>query len=497
MKSFLLILIAYAFIILSAKVAVGQTFTSNGSCDPMNLDDISCWDVTDQCEEGNNEFNTFAQLIASSGDCPINVILNQPYIYDGNLTFGGSFKELIITGNGSLTVTGNLKIEKEQEVTISLENRGELNIRGVLEIGAGKSNSETVLNIDGDGTSYVSAEEIDLNGFAQLNILSGGGLISRTETRYNGNSSEINVYGLFITHAITIQGGRNHQLNAYGNGKIGVQENVTLAGDAHIAFGGSSEVEIGGELSVKGNAVLEITETSSVKVCKGVLPKVQGETYNPTGNKSGVFVEEPSNYEQSCEFNILPVDYVFIEADLNISERSTNITWATSKEWENSHFEIERSDRGIEDFITIGEVAGMGWSDMMVDYSFEDTELPLRSGPVYYRLKQVDFNGNYSYSTTMMVRMPEMQASKGNWRAYPNPVAGDVLKIASLNQKDLKTDIQVKIISSQSLMSQFVVSNENELNDQVMGAFGRIPQGLFVIELQWNNQVEYLKILKR
>jgi hypothetical protein len=76
-------------------------------------------------------------------------------------------------------------------------------------------------------------------------------------------------------------------------------------------------------------------------------------------------------------------------------------------------------------------------------------------------------------------------------------VAGDVLKISSLNPEELLTTIQVKIISSQSLMSQFVVANEIELNDQVMEAFGRIPQGLFVIELQWNNQVEYLKVLKR
>ncbi|HSJ68229.1 MAG TPA: T9SS type A sorting domain-containing protein [Anditalea sp.] len=496
MNSFLLVLIACALLCLSVSTVKGQTFTSNGSCTPMDVNNLTCWDITGQCAAGNNTL-PFSNLVKGAGGCEVNIVLNHPVTYNGDLTFGGSFNTLKIVGNGRLTVIGDLIVDGSEEVNVFLENGGELEILGELKLSLGSTNSNTVLNIDGDSSSFVTTSKIDLRGRAQLNIKPNGGLIAHGETRYNGNSSEINVEGVFLTGAITIQGGRNHKLNAIGQGKIGVLGNVTLAGDAQISFGGSSEVEIAGELSVSGNAVLEIKETASVKVCQGTLPEVEGESYDENSNQTGVFVDVPSNYEKSCDFFILPVEYVYVEAELNVNELTANISWATSKEWENSHFEIERSDKGIEDFITIGEVAGMGWSDMIVDYSFEDTELPFRSGPVYYRLKQMDFNGNYSYSKTVMVRVPEMQATKGNWRAYPNPVAGDVLKITSLNPSELKTNIQVKIISSQSLMSQFIVSNEIELNDQVMGAFGRIPQGLFVIELQWNNQVEYLKILKR
>jgi len=495
MKSFLLVLITCVALVLSVNISIGQTFTYQGNCNPLDISNSVCWEITETCQSGNNSL-PLTSLVTGPNTCPVTIIITQPVIYNGDLSLGGNFKKLVVSGNGSLSVTGNLIISGEKEIDILLENSAELIVNGELEIKAGKSGSKTVLNIDGDGTGVVSVGELDLAGFAIVNILEGGGLISKSETRYNGNSSEINVYGLFITQALTIQGGRNHKLNAYGNGKIGIEGDVTLAGDAEIAFGGSSEVEIGGALSVRGNAVLEITETSSVKVCKGDLPPVKGESYNG-GNQKGVFVEEPSRYEKSCDFVILPVEYVFIEADADIQARSANISWATSKEWENSHFEIERSDNGIDDFKYVGEVPGIGWSDMIVEYSYIDSSLPLKAGLVYYRLKQVDFNGSHTYSKTLMVRVPEMQAGKGSWRAYPNPVAGDVLRISSLNPDELKTNIQVKIISSQSLMSQFIVSNENELNDQVMGAFGRIPQGLFVIELQWNNQVEYLKILKR
>lgn len=498
MKKTFLVILTCVVVIFYINPLFSQTFTSNGTCVPMDVNNLSCWDVSDECEEGNNNFQTFEQLINTSSLCPIDIILNQPYIYEGSLTFGGSFKKLTITGNGSLTITGDLIIDKEQEVNISLENQGELNIRGILEISAGKSGSETVLNIDGDGTSIVSAEEIDLNGNARLNILSGGGLVSRTETRYNGNSSEINVYGLFITHAITIQGGKNHQLNAYGNGKIGVQENVTLAGDAHIAFGGSSEVEIGGELSVKGNAVLEVTETSSVKVCKGELPKVQGETYDETGKKTGVFVEEPSNYEQSCEFNILPVNYIYIEAAWDTNERTSTLSWATSKEWENSHFEIERSMDGTATFETIGQVSGRGWTDEITEYEFEDQDLPLAGGNYFYRLKQVDFNGVYDYSEIVAVRVPNIHITKGVWRGYPNPTIGSDfnLDLADINQYS-DEPVKMRIYSSHISSAEMVFNSLQDLSQTAGNMMANASAGLWIFEIQWGNKVERIKVMKQ
>ncbi|MEO8110161.1 MAG: T9SS type A sorting domain-containing protein [Ginsengibacter sp.] len=84
---------------------------------------------------------------------------------------------------------------------------------------------------------------------------------------------------------------------------------------------------------------------------------------------------------------------------------SANITWTTESETNNDHFEVERSfDQ--KDFKTIGLVFGAeGNVSTLSDYSFQDKSKNLSIHKVvYYRLKQIDFDGKVIYSVTKMVR---------------------------------------------------------------------------------------------
>jgi hypothetical protein len=74
--------------------------------------------------------------------------------------------------------------------------------------------------------------------------------------------------------------------------------------------------------------------------------------------------------------------------------------WITASEKNNSHFLVERSADGKK-FQSIGRVEGAGNSTVMKQYRFTD-ENPL-PGTAYYRLKQVDFDGKFSYSGIEMV----------------------------------------------------------------------------------------------
>lgn len=78
-----------------------------------------------------------------------------------------------------------------------------------------------------------------------------------------------------------------------------------------------------------------------------------------------------------------------VQADHN------ELHWITASELNNSHFTIERS-ADIENFETIGTVTGAGTSTTQNSYIFNDPKRPF--GTAYYRLKQTDFNGDYSYS---------------------------------------------------------------------------------------------------
>ena len=76
------------------------------------------------------------------------------------------------------------------------------------------------------------------------------------------------------------------------------------------------------------------------------------------------------------------------------------LTWRTSSEDKNQTFIIEKSDNGSS-FSNIGNVKGSGTTRDKKNYSFLD--LQATSKKIFYRLKQVDFDGTYSFSEILVV----------------------------------------------------------------------------------------------
>ncbi len=100
-----------------------------------------------------------------------------------------------------------------------------------------------------------------------------------------------------------------------------------------------------------------------------------------------------------------------------ISENDMRLEWTTASETNNYGFEIQRSTDGVK-FKKIGFVKGNGTTSNINHYSFVDEDL--NSGLYYYRLKQIDFDGTYSYSEIIKaeVKAPD---SYGLGQNYPNP----------------------------------------------------------------------------
>ncbi|HEX6181452.1 MAG TPA: T9SS type A sorting domain-containing protein, partial [Chitinophagaceae bacterium] len=92
--------------------------------------------------------------------------------------------------------------------------------------------------------------------------------------------------------------------------------------------------------------------------------------------------------------------------DFRGSLKGNNITlhWQTASEQQNKGFEIERSNAGTGAFTRIGFVAGVGNSNTLKQYIFEDKGIAQEFN--YYRLKQIDEDGNYEYSKTILIKSP-------------------------------------------------------------------------------------------
>lgn len=118
---------------------------------------------------------------------------------------------------------------------------------------------------------------------------------------------------------------------------------------------------------------------------------------------------------------------------------SVDLNWSTSLEVNNEEYTIERSADG-QSFTTIGNVAGVGNTTSISRYSFKDSN-PL-SGSAYYRIKQTDRDGKFSYSDVIRVSNGEV-ALKG-LRLFPNPSSGKMpLTIENGNWSNKKVTITI------------------------------------------------------
>ena len=113
----------------------------------------------------------------------------------------------------------------------------------------------------------------------------------------------------------------------------------------------------------------------------------------------------------------LPVELASFTSTVNGNNVSLN--WSTSSELNNMSFEIERTVSGKGEWSGVGTVEGSGTTTEVRNYSFEDKALA--SGRYEYRLKQVDYNGNFEYhflSGEVIIGVPAEFSLSQN---YPNP----------------------------------------------------------------------------
>ena len=116
--------------------------------------------------------------------------------------------------------------------------------------------------------------------------------------------------------------------------------------------------------------------------------------------------------------NLLPVELVDFRG--LVADRSVALFWETASERNNAGFEIERAfDPGFS-FEKIGFVEGQGTSLVSNMYQFTDEHLPDGAASLWYRLKQVDFDGAFSFSDVIEIplQVPESVQLAQN---YPNP----------------------------------------------------------------------------
>lgn len=132
----------------------------------------------------------------------------------------------------------------------------------------------------------------------------------------------------------------------------------------------------------------------------------------------------------------LPVTLVRFASEQ--SDKGIDIFWETASEINNDYFVLERSLNAI-DFERIAVISGAGNSNSNKIYSYFDHNH--YDGHVYYRLKQVDFDGQFSYSNVISVRNDMFLSSNEIKSWYDDFDGAFYFDISSLQNEELSIDV--------------------------------------------------------
>jgi len=190
---------------------------------------------------------------------------------------------------------------------------------------------------------------------------------------------------------------------------------------------------------------------------------------------------------QSKYNQVLPVELTSFTA---LSQNSKVVlNWSTASELNNNGFEIQRKSRN-SDFVTLGFVKGSGTSSEQKQYSYSDSKLA--DGNYSYRLKQVDFNGQFEYSNTVEVDVRSLNDFSLE-QNYPNPFNPST-KIAYILKE--KTNAKVVVMNAIGEEVAVLVNEEQEAGLQQLDFnASNLPSGIYFYTLQAGNFTETKKMI--
>jgi hypothetical protein len=195
------------------------------------------------------------------------------------------------------------------------------------------------------------------------------------------------------------------------------------------------------------------------------------------GNNNGTFTI------QYQSFSTLPV--VMDKLVATTTNNKTLLQWNTFSESNNKGFEVERSTDGVVFNVLafVPSKATTGDSTKPLSYNFTDA---FKANKVWYRLRQLDKDGKFSLSNTVLV----LHQASGNFQLLPNPVNDYVQLLVPNTIPYGKLQYQLRNIQGITLLNGVTVVNGN--NTSISMAVKHLPQGtyyLYIVDAKGATQV--------
>lgn len=196
----------------------------------------------------------------------------------------------------------------------------------------------------------------------------------------------------------------------------------------------------------------------------------------------------PEDGMVSTDYSYVPVELTSFIAKVTAAGQ-VELNWSTGSELNNHGFQIERKSVN-GDYIAIGYVLGNGTTTERKEYSF--TDRTVEPGKFVYRLKQIDFNGQYEYSPEIEVDVhPPLQFTLE--QNYPNPFNPSTkIKFGLAENSNVKVAVY-------NILGELVATL---VNTQLAAGFYEVefnatslPSGMYVYSLETPTYKEVKKMM--
>ncbi|HAS42689.1 MAG TPA: hypothetical protein DCS93_19570 [Microscillaceae bacterium] len=411
---------------------------------------------------------------------------------DGTLCIHGNFSQTgtstAYTGNGSFCFSGSsnqtfysatafslhtLQVDNGQQLILG-SNLGITNTLNLANNGyVALSNFDLTIASGGAVTNYGTGGYVRTTGSGSLiqEVGSSAVVFPVGNTAYN--PATITNAGTTDNFGVRLE---DELLNSYPSGTALTDQVVTRAWHLTEATTGGSDVTLTLQWNESQEAVAFDRAQSGIAHWNGtnwdrpaytIATSLGGSNWSQT--LTGITSFSPFGVESNATG--LPIELLSFEAS-RLNTQQVVLQWSTITETNNRGFDIEMSADG-QGYKKVGFVAGAGDHKGILNYK----HLVMNSQSAYYRLKQIDYDGQFAYSPVQYVEGVEVNLSL---QVYPNPTQGKV----TLDLGNYAEEVTLWVHDMQGKTLLKTVGSLSQLNERLNA---QLPQ--------WANGAYYIKLI--
>jgi hypothetical protein len=259
---------------------------------------------------------------------------------------------------------------------------------------------------------------------------------------------------------------------------------INVQGTLNISGGSLSYTENTAVINVLTDGIVQsFNRVEAERILIASVVKLQGNLFYSGNNQNhqgkvvgpAYATSSTGSGSSGFSFGLLPV--TLSEFTLSSESGRVVLKWKTTQEINSSRFDVERSSDGSS-WKQVGSVNAAGFSSVPKQYGFSDESAG--NGVNYYRLKMIDADGSFKYSTIKAAFHGDQKATV---RVFPNPASTSVTVYVNTSARN--EDVRVSVLNN---MGQVIQQTKLEKDANSLSIDVRLlPEGRYLVRLSTNS----------